>query len=108
MSEAKRLLEQATPLPWDRMPVEQDYTSCEWSSADEALIVYAVNRLPDYEAAVEALEQIDSACTVFLTMADKYHPNGGPAPAWLDFIRDRQNEARAALARLRESEAERA
>jgi hypothetical protein len=54
-------------------------------------------RTPDLDVLRAALEQIDSACTVFLTMAAKYHPDGGPAPAWLDFIRERQAEARAAL-----------
>jgi hypothetical protein len=54
-------------------------------------------RTPDLDVLREALQQIESACTVFLTMAAKYHPDGGPAPAWLDFIRERQAEARAAL-----------
>jgi hypothetical protein len=54
-------------------------------------------RTPDPDVLRAALEQINSACTVFLTMAAKYHPDGGPAPAWLDFIRERQAEARAAL-----------
>lgn len=57
MSKATELLEQATPLPWTEIPVEADYTECSWKDADETLIVYAVNRLPDYEAAVEALER---------------------------------------------------
>jgi len=69
MSEAQRLLEQATPLPWvqgaDDINGEVDgyedfpVISTTWATKeDAALIVYAVNRLPDYEAAVDALEEL--------------------------------------------------
>ena len=68
MTDVKRLLRQATPLPWfdggDIESValtiaEQPYIdqggSDQWP-ADKALILHAVNRLPDYQLAVEALE----------------------------------------------------
>jgi len=77
VSRAKELLEQATPLPWvvqepgpndpGAGTVFIDTHAFEWGPepviADSAplgredalLIAYAVNRLPDYEAAVEIL-----------------------------------------------------
>ncbi|HYI66337.1 MAG TPA: hypothetical protein VEW95_05400 [Candidatus Limnocylindrales bacterium] len=83
MSRASELLEQATPLPWDieqgfedagtpdshytrptddaailRLADYEDDPLIVRPYADAALIVYAVNRLPDYEAAVEALERL--------------------------------------------------
>jgi hypothetical protein len=79
---AKELLEQATPLPWrasettiwsENRPDDptdwsgdavaytaQDKELEDGTYATAALIVYAVNRLPDYEAAVDALEKIKS------------------------------------------------
>ena len=61
MTDVKRLLDEATPLPWavhdgailtmrpdDSREIEHDN--------DLALIVHAVNHLPAYEAAVDALE----------------------------------------------------
>lgn len=81
MSEAKRLWEQATPLPWQDIGystsghgavfgcdlADKDGTPITWagiegteaairSHEDAALIVYAVNRLPDYEALRETVE----------------------------------------------------
>lgn len=96
----QELLEAATPLPWtlneesfdrvfgtDGMAITDD---CCTGSADAALIVYAVNHLPDYEAAVEALAQLldhhENTCSV----------SGGPGAECV--VRD---DARAALARLR-------
>jgi len=80
MTTAKELRDAATPLPWDN-------DSGDWERDLDAtnanLIVYAVNRLPDYEAAVEALDVMLNS-----TRADELHP------AW--------EKARAALARLRE------
>jgi hypothetical protein len=101
MSDVKRLLEEATPLPWKpfadkRHPVEGRVgcvaTAPNGATAvcygtngtDAALIVYAVNRLPDYEAAVEALERC-------LESWD-----------YGDFDRADYEAGRAALARLRE------
>ena len=79
MSEAQRLLEQATPLPWSGVlmlwgangePGGEGHvltpfvcSACErrgapclsGTEANQSLIVHAVNRLPDYEAAVDAL-----------------------------------------------------
>jgi hypothetical protein len=95
-SEAQRLLDAATPLPWrdndgivrmhgDRVPFR--------TPADAALTVYAVNRLPDSEAAVEAWGSL-------LDMLD----NQPEAVRTAEYI-DRWKAARAALARLRGGEA---
>ena len=84
MTEVKRLLAEATPLPWDRSrPVPE-------READAALIVHAVNRLPDYEAAVEALERVVNVWTG----SRRFMPNAVA-------------DARAALARLRETDNDR-
>lgn len=58
--------------------------------ADAALIVYAVNRLPDYEAAVEALDDV-------FTRLDDHFGEDGP-----DWLYEWADKARAALARLRD------
>lgn len=66
MTDVKRLLDEATPLPWGD-PFDIHYGDYGWyvpgsplgetddserGRADATLAVYAVNRLPDYEAAV--------------------------------------------------------
>lgn len=110
MTDAKRLLEQATPLPW--MAEQPDTESPLWlfaaaregntalahfgvcrggpvdsrDTADARLILHAVNRLPDYEAALDALEAL------LATSATYRHPD---APLVL-------HQARAALACLRD------
>jgi hypothetical protein len=61
----------------------------EMDQADAALIVYAVNRLPDYEAAVEALEHVLET----VGQTGGYHLIVPKAIV----------DARAILARLRES-----
>lgn len=77
MSDVKKLLAEATPLPWrskgSRQPWANDAymvwakeatqvvpPALNWkeSCANAALIVAAVNALPAYEAAVEALQAI--------------------------------------------------
>ncbi len=79
MTDVKRLLDEATPLPWGVVMDHSLYdgpmigavgslgptslyvaetANAEVGERDAALIVYAVNRLPDYEAAVEALHRI--------------------------------------------------
>jgi GTPase SAR1 family protein len=71
MNDAKRLIEEATPLPWRQYETHQIVSVSDtgepddlgavadcYESPDAALIVYAVNRLPDYEAAVEALDEL--------------------------------------------------
>lgn len=72
MTDVKRLLDEATPLPWkatrknhwswigadDGVPAHQTAVCTDARKPDAALIVYAVNRLPDYEAAVDALERL--------------------------------------------------
>lgn len=65
MTRAKELLDAATPLPWAPITSPPDFIDILGpdgedvafypTEADAALIVYAVNRLPDYEATVEAL-----------------------------------------------------
>jgi hypothetical protein len=58
MTDAKRLIEQATPLPW------KWETNIGWGPADSAdarLIEYAVNRLPDYDALREVTEGLTLA-----------------------------------------------
>ena len=104
MSDVKRLLDEATPLPWRQSGTPEkphwyvsgpdvlvhgpamergdhvQETIDRWT-ADAALIVHAVNRLPDYEAAVDALAEI----------SDAYPHRSGPLWA----------TARKAVARLR-------
>ncbi len=108
MSDVKQLLAEATPLPWRLsgrdVHWERDPSISERSGlgyeidgppeaslrgqfekyADAALIVAAVNRLPDYEAAVDALERVVNA---------KY----------TDELSDAISGCHAALDRLRES-----
>ena len=116
-SDVERLLAEATPLPWGhwqegkpdplnpkRMAWGGDNiivsttanTEIAMTDEDRDLIVYAVNRLPAYEAAVEALGR--------LLAASDPHPGSGHN--WTigpgnDFT-DARSSARAALARLRE------
>jgi hypothetical protein len=76
MTDVKQLLERATPLPWSvgksvhhdghnlwQTDTQGDITSpnAHLSPEDAALIVYSVNRLPDYEVAVDALERLCDA-----------------------------------------------
>lgn len=82
MTDVKRLLDEATPLPWrevwERSDPEGDYpTGIKGNDGERnnwvvrhdddlgtpldknnTLIVYAVNRLPDYEAALDVLERL--------------------------------------------------
>jgi hypothetical protein len=84
MTSAKELLDAATPLPWSRgMFTVPDGPG--WDS-DAALIVYAVNHLPDYEAAVEALERMLAAADTGTRL-------------WMQRILDEEN---ADLRRLRD------
>ena len=110
MTDVKRLLEAATPLPWSvwdaprpgieggdgpeaaSVVVYGEHEEMEGVSTLEnaALIVYAVNRLPDYEAAVDALERMVASCEMgFFDGIER--PDNDPALV----------DARAALARLR-------
>lgn len=104
MTDVKRLLEAATPLPWHK---DLDYfydgnreqightgeCGAAWGhkpwGANARLILYAVNRLPDYEAAVDALERLVMVETEW--PAEDYGER-------LDAIQ----QGKAALARLRE------
>ena len=103
MTDVKRLLATATPLPWWHHKYDlivdalgEPIAQVEDSEANAALIVHAVNTLPDYEAAVDALESVawnqsDGKC-----WCD--HPMSGG-----EITRHgmRCQKARAALARLR-------
>jgi hypothetical protein len=108
MTDVKALLEQATPLPWAvgksvshdghnlyEPASSGDITSpdAHLSQPDAALIVYAVNHLPDYEAAVEALEVIAKEDALLEANPDAFD---GHAARYM------QSVARFALARLRE------
>lgn len=92
MSEARKLLDAATPLPWQvdgRAMVHRWFAKNDdgqYVYTDEpqnaALIVHTVNRLPDYEAAVDALERLldqvedtDSCPICMETMNDPLPPD---------------------------------
>jgi hypothetical protein len=100
MSDVKRLLDEATPLPWTTHgPTLADFGSYHtiygphWKVGeirdytDTKLVLHAVNHLPEYEAAVDAIEALLPLC------------EGLPAASP---IRHRAEKVRAALARLRE------
>lgn len=86
MTDVKRLLAEATPRPWHSW--RSRYVN---GSADAALAVYAVNHLPDYLAAVEALE----------ALAELAGPETNE-PEWSGNWRVAWRYAREALARLRD------
>ena len=137
MSDVKRLLEEATPLPWRHGPlfwegwsvsdnggvrvfeVPHVYPQCESPDApghehahqpgvyvdphigrsrepDAALIVYAVNRLPDYEAVADALWRVRT---------HELNVDGSPCWCPTELEPDEHEQAclnaRAALRRLR-------
>jgi len=109
MTTVKELLDAATPLPWTVSPhpnpgfgvnIESELPDVDGQLAmyvtppDAALIVYAVNRLPDYEAAVEALGRL-------VATSERIGGGGTNGEWWLPFQRSIR-EGRAALARLRE------
>lgn len=124
MTDVKRLLEQATPLPWRISPgpevdptdwvifggppgadaiwvtnLEEPLTGWATNStafpparvamqgmeANAELIVYAVNRLPDYEAAVDALHAIYSGEIGF---KNPHHPDIAKAREVLRRLRE--------------------
>lgn len=105
MTDVKRLLEAAASSPWysDGTGViygnDGDEVASGTGSAAHlvdqseraALIVYAVNRLPDYETAVDALERLLEA------EHGGYGLHGQPCRC------EAHGPARAALASLRES-----
>lgn len=66
MTDARRLIDDASPLPWvwegsmggvrtDQVAVVATGGFNRTPPPDAELVLYAVNRLPDYEAAVDAL-----------------------------------------------------
>lgn len=99
MTNVKRLLDEATPLPWDYRTAADAALYGEedeflWTPANIDLAVNAVNRLPDYEAAVEALERVFNDVG-FSESGDPYWNFTRPEPGgW--------KQARAALRRLRD------
>jgi len=99
MTRAKELLDAATPLPWTvgtggqtieaTRPYHGLVDIAKAATYDAALIVYAVNTLPAYEAAVEGLERIGEC--------DRTHVSG------LTHCGDDHHDvAREALRRLQE------
>lgn len=115
MTDVKRLLEQATPLPWAHGPLFGEVWRLRGNSlfqrvcwtkgarskaprvaADADLIVHAVNTLPAYEAAVDALERL---CH-YTDAASECQPwkDGCDHRPWL---REETDLAREALRRLR-------
>ena len=103
MSDVQRLLDEASELPWGAEWPQKERATLAYIIreretgpqvanvllADDAnLIVHAVNRLPDYEAAVDALERL-------INVGDALwedHP-----PVWMS----EADDARAVLRRLR-------
>jgi hypothetical protein len=102
MSEARDLLEKATPLPWETDEVhgetcvrnEDGEAIVPWTGLTDdinyRLIVYAVNHLPDYLAAVEAL-------AAWLDWYEHMHDYDAPDPVLA-------GETRDVLARLQSKE----
>ena len=113
MTRAKELLDAATPLPWRQADTDDEGTGIlagpelsidegqvAWaesfgsvypSAHNAALIVYAVNRLPDYEAAVEALFRLEGAVQDYID-----------DPKTMTPLYPEVRNAREALARLRD------
>lgn len=112
MSDVTKLLEEATPLPWHwdeatgGIRVADRYIKVApgmnerviWP--DAALIVAAVNRLPDYEAAVDALELLVASDDALQERSGLRYIHEGVEVTHISS--DALNAARVALARLRE------
>ena len=107
MTDAKRLLDEATPLPWTGRRWMHEYGYGYFhalpkgqggiTTPDLRLIDYAVNRLPDYEALIPLLEAAQTYINHFVPV-EAAAIDGFDVESWA-------TEARAALARLRETEA---
>lgn len=116
MTDVKRLLDEATPLPWAYRLMKLPAPKRQWcvvraddhdgktyltfmsedsvgAEQDAALIVYAVNRLPDYEAAVDALERLVEISQMY-RFSDVTEVSA-------ETLRAAEQDARAALRRLR-------
>ena len=119
MSNVKRLLDEATPLPWGlgrssgpphyvaKGPKGGGNVLCQvFGSKDNAdLIVHAVNHLPEYEAAVDALEGLIASVQSSSRQLTEPWGEGQWAGVGL-FVGDLEpefGEALAVLARLRGS-----
>jgi hypothetical protein len=110
MTDVKRLLDEASPIPWSqphpptieaatiRHIIREHGNGPQIANTilaeDAALIVHAVNHLPDYEAAVDALERL-------LEAHDSYQPGSVRALEQADEFEAAEDNARAALRRLR-------
>ena len=118
MSEIQKLLDAATPLPWSHRPNHKPYhivvfggraahreghTTADIERANAALIVHAVNSLPDYEAAVDALDWLESATTRYNAEVARAPINYSQEDAEHAFAKqlDAIENAREALRRLR-------
>lgn len=112
MTNVKRLMDEATTGPWITQHVPDKAYSGDWyiwgapsavsvgdviNEADARLIVHAVNALPDYEAAVNALERLIVAAAYYSAYVAPFEQAVG-APSLDDAVAD----SRAALRRLRE------
>jgi hypothetical protein len=119
VTDVKRLLEQATPLPWRMREYDHDIVAgpdgedeqyvavdreglveCVRHREDSELILYAVNHLPDYEAAVDALDRIVAKLDQWEVECRSHGVwrESDPDARMANWVRD---EARAALRRLR-------
>ena len=91
---AKELLAASTPLPWwldDDGSIRSHHGEIGYIDLpDGAIVIHAVNHLPDYEAAVDALEEILPLFEAEFVAASGYSTE----TALID-------SARKALARLR-------
>jgi hypothetical protein len=109
MSRAEELLKQATPLPWGQIGqtiarglhsvARTDERMEDEELANAALIVYAVNRLSDYEAAVEALDRLTDYARDLCRHNERDHECTAGA---LTRAEGAVEHARAALRRLRD------
>ena len=126
MSDAKRLLDEATPLPWSQRTNKHPqldgrpwgwiqnntgisswpgHTGITWGGNGEknaALIVYAVNRLPDYEALADAAERLSLARGRFNSASIGYQPEAQMAALRRD-VDHAQSVLSAALRRVRQA-----
>ena len=111
MSDVKRLLNEASPLPWSQdefdlyltdaegEPVHWDHEGlgATWGKdANPQLILHAVNHLPEYEAAMDALEYIERR----LRPVDPPRRDGHEGRRWAD-VDDAYTMARGARRRVR-------
>lgn len=79
---AERLLEAATPLPWESLPVYGH--DVEYTDEDRDLILHAVNNLSQYE---DALDWLELMLNEFVLEKDQIDESVKAARALLDRLR---------------------